>query len=317
MIASGGHRWLKLAAIVVAVEYLAALAIGMVAGFPFHVPIVTYLLVGLTFGAVYALIVLVARLVGYARRSVASPIAELKKDDWSRVVDFALGAVLIGLQLAVLMWTKTMMPLVAGFWADPFLADLDRTLFGADPWVYTHQLPQWASSFLDRTYVTWAPVKFATIAAVLLAPVSVMRGRLFLTYFLLMASAALGQYLASSAGPIFYELTGLGTRFADLPIEPWAAETRDYLWSDYQRGGGKVGGGISAMPSLHVGMAAWCALVLQKYSPKMAWLGWGYAAIIYIGSVHLGWHYATDGLVSLLLLWGGWSLSKRLLPEGQ
>lgn len=310
----GGHRWLKLAGIVVAVEYVAALGIGLVAGFPFHIPITAYLLTALTIAALYALVVLGVRLVGYARRSVPSPIAALKADDWSRVSDFALGAVLIGLQLAVLMWTKTMMPLVGGFWADPFLADLDKAIFGVDPWVYTHRLPEWVSGFLDRTYVTWAPVKFATIAAVLLAPVSLLRGRLFLTYFLLMASAALGQYLASSAGPIFYELTGLGSRFADLPIEPWAATARDFLWSDYLRGGGKVGGGISAMPSLHVGMAAWCALVLRNYFPKLAWIGWGYTALIYVGSVHLGWHYATDGLVSLLLLWGAWVLAKRLLP---
>lgn len=314
---SGGHRWLKLAAIVVAIEYIAALAIGMVAGFPFRLPIDTYILISLTFAALYGLGTLGIRLVRYARSGVESPLAAIKEDDWSGVVQFTNGALVIGLQLAVLMWTKTMMPLVNGFWADPFLADLDKAIFGVDPWVLTHAMPDWSSGVIDRLYATWAPLKMATIVAVLLAPATVLRGRLFLTYFLLMASVALGQYLAASAGPIFYERIGLGPRFADLPIEPWAQRASDYIWSDYLRGGGKVGGGISAMPSLHVGMAGWIALCLKSYFPKLAWVGWTYVLLIYIGSVHLGWHYATDGLVALLLLWGSWKLSKRLLPERQ
>lgn len=310
-----GHRWMRIAAIVVALEYVAALAIGLAVGFPYALPIASYVIVALTIASVYGLALLLWRLARYARRGVASPIAALKADDWTPLAGFAVAVCLYGLQLAVLMWTKTMMPLVGGFWADPLLTRLDHAIFGVDPWVLTHQMPDWVSRLLDEAYVTWAPVKFATIFALLLAPASVTRARLLLTYFLLVASAAFGQYLASSAGPIFHELTGLGARFSALPLEPWAATTRDFLWEDYVRGGGKVGGGISAMPSLHVGVAAWCALALTRTVPKLGWIGWLYAATIALGSVHLGWHYATDGMVALLLLWGSWRLTTRLVRE--
>lgn len=298
----GNRRWLVYAAAVVAVEYLAAYALGLTFGFPYRIPFDSYFLVAGLFATAGGVGMLLLRLVGYARRSAISPIAELRKDDWSRMVTFVGGIMLIGMQMAVLMWTKTMMPLVSGFWADPMLARIEADLFGGDLWRLTHQLPDQVSVLLDRTYVTWAPVKFATLFALLLAPASGMKGRLMLTYFLMVAAAALGQYLAPSGGPIFYQLIGHGDRFAEMPIEPWAAATRDYLWSDHLRGGGRLGGGISAMPSLHVAIAAWCALVVKRYWPKLAFVGWIYTLLIFVGSVHLGWHYALDGIVSFALL---------------
>lgn len=303
MAAKGGNQsWLFCAAIIVALEYGVALAIGFAHGFPYRIPFTSYFLVAALFGTAGAVGMILLRLVGYARRGIDSPIAALRADDWSRLVTFLGGILLIGMQMAVLMWTKTMMPLVAGFWADPGLAELESDLFGGDLWQVTQLLPDWASIALDRTYVTWAPVKFAVLFGLLLAPASARKGRLMLTYFLMVAAAALGQYLAPSGGPIFYELIGHGDRFADMPIEPWAATTRDFLWADYLRGGGQLGGGISAMPSLHVAIAAWCALVLHRYWPRLAFVGWAYAFVIFVGSVHLGWHYALDGIVSFALL---------------
>ena len=70
----------------------------------------------------------------------------------------------------------------------------------------------------------------------------------------------------------------------------------------------RVGGGISAMPSLHVTIATLCFLVSLTYSTsRLLKLATGlFAATIYIGSVHLGWHYASDGLVGIVavtLIW--------------
>ena len=51
----------------------------------------------------------------------------------------------------------------------------------------------------------------------------------------------------------------------------------------------------------------------------MRWLAWGligYAIVLWIGTVHLGWHYAVDGEASALLIYPIWRLS-GWLAEGR
>jgi membrane-associated phospholipid phosphatase len=122
-----------------------------------------------------------------------------------------------------------------------------------------------------------------------------------------------------SAGPIFYERIGLGERFAALPIQPWVQVTADYLWGNYQSRGAQVGVGISAFPSLHVAGAAWIALTVSLYARRLSIVAWSYFAIILVGSVSLGWHYAVDGIAGVILALGAWKLTawpaeKRKLP---
>jgi membrane-associated phospholipid phosphatase len=72
------------------------------------------------------------------------------------------------------------------------------------------------------------------------------------------------------------------------------------------------GFGISAMPSVHVAMATLFAIggfVMHR------WIGWlmtAYAILIWIGSIYLGWHYATDGIVGASMTIGLWKLSGKL-----
>jgi hypothetical protein len=40
-----------------------------------------------------------------------------------------------------------------------------------------------------------------------------------------------------------------------------------------------------------------------------------YALIIFIGSIHLGWHYAVDGIVSTAAMLGIWKLSGLYLKR--
>jgi hypothetical protein len=67
-----------------------------------------------------------------------------------------------------------------------------------------------------------------------------------------------------------------------------------------------VGGGISAMPSVHNGLAVLFSIAAFKIDRTAGWVFAAYALLIWIGSIHLGWHYALDGLVSAaltILIW--------------
>ena len=102
---------------------------------------------------------------------------------------------------------------------------------------------------------------------------------------------------------------GFGDRFAHLPLEPWVRTAASYLWYQYAHEGGEIGGGISAMPSLHVAIAAWVALVFRAYVSRAQIIGWAWFAAILFGSVYLGWHYAVDGIVAVAISFGAWAIA--------
>jgi hypothetical protein len=57
---------------------------------------------------------------------------------------------------------------------------------------------------------------------------------------------------------------------------------------------------------MHNGTALLFALAGFKVNRTMGWLLAGHAALIFIGSVHLAWHYAVDSYAAwalILLLW--------------
>ena len=122
--------------------------------------------------------------------------------------------------------------------------------------------------------------------------------------------------LLSSAGPCYYgRVTGLADPFHPLmdylrsanemaPV--WSLKIQDILWRNYAIDGALPAGGISAMPSMHLAVATLMALLAWRIDRR---LGLGYtafAAVILIGSVHLGWHYAIDGYVSIAVTIAIW-----------
>ncbi|MCL6698902.1 phosphatase PAP2 family protein [Sphingomonas sp. NSE70-1] len=308
--------WVVPAIAIVAIEYVIALAIGFTVGFRYEIPTKSYVITTLTISSLILVAVLLIRIGRYAWDGEAHPTRRLFVDarqSWPRMLGIVLGCVLVGMQIGALTWLKTMLPLTKGFWADLPLAEADRMLFGRDPWIVSHELLGSLTTFLDSCYVTWAFVKFGTLIAVILAAGSRVRSRAMLAYFLTASTGCLFQYAMPSAGPVFYSHLGLGDQFAAMPIEPWVASARDYLWTDYMSGGGKPGGGISAMPSMHVAVALWVAFVARAYFPRLQWIGWIYFVAILVGSVHLGWHYAWDGIAASLIALGAWILAPYIL----
>lgn len=310
--------WVIPASIVVAIEYAVALSIGVTVGFHYELPTKTYVIAATTIAALILTSALLLQIGKYLRLREEQPIKRLLSDmsqGRDRIFGILLGFILIGLQGGALTWLKVMLPITQGFWADLPLAEADRILFGKDPWIISHDLFGWITGPLDQVYVTWAPVKFATVIGVILAAATPKKSRATLAYFLTIGTCCLVQYALPSAGPVFYSDLGLGDRFHEMPIEPWVASARDYLWADYLAGGGHPGGGISAMPSVHVAMTLWVALVVRTYFPRLQLLAWIYFAAILIGSVHLGWHYAVDGIASVAIALIAWAVAPILLVK--
>jgi hypothetical protein len=302
--------WAVPATIIVAVEYLFALLIGVRVGFRYRIPLEAYALIGAGIASVAVLIFVSIKFVSYARQLEPRPLRRLLSD-FPKCSAFVIGTFLVALEMGALTWTKIMLPIAAPFWADPWLANFGEALFGGPPWRVAYAVFGWAAPLMDAAYVTWVPIKFATLGVLLTLPESRKKTQALISYFLIMACTALGQYLLSSGGPIFYARLGFGDRFAALPVEPWVKLTSSYLWHDYLRVGGDIGTGISAMPSLHVAIALWIALVVRAYVPRLAGLGYLYFALILIGSVLLGWHYVADGIAAIGITLFSWRFAAR------
>jgi hypothetical protein len=97
----------------------------------------------------------------------------------------------------------------------------------------------------------------------------------------------------------------------------WALDTQQTLWDGYALGQLNLGAGISAMPSMHVAIATLFALLGWRTSRRMGILLTAFVGLIMLGSVHLGWHYALDGYVSvpcaLLIWWGSGWITRRFM----
>jgi hypothetical protein len=306
--------WAVAVGIVVAVEYLFALLIGFRVGFHYRIPFESYAIAGVGIALAGGSAFAISRFVSYAKQREPRPARRLLAE-FPRCYGFVFGTLLVAIQMAVLNWTKIMLPLATPFWADPLLAEVDRAIFGTDPWRIVETSFGWAATTIDGAYVSWMVVKFATLAAVLAAPESRRKAQAVFSYFLILACTALGQYLLSSGGPVFYERLGFGDRFDGLPIKPWVETASSYLWDDYLRAGGDIGTGISAMPSLHVAVALWVALVMRSYLPRVALLGYLYFALILVGSVLLGWHYAVDGIAAIAITLISWRIASIVAPR--
>lgn len=100
---------------------------------------------------------------------------------------------------------------------------------------------------------------------------------------------------------------------ANSTAEIWALGTQEKLWTYFVEGSVGLGGGISAMPSMHVSMAFLFVLLGWRVHRLIGVLALLYCIAIQIGAVHLGWHYAIDGYVSMAATGAIWWLMGRLL----
>ena len=225
---------------------------------------------------------------------------------------------------------KQMILPLAGYGWDPIVAAADKALFlGHDPWRITHAIfssPE-ATVIIDRAYHGWfVPMSIGVVACAFL-PQSTFRLRTqyLLTYISVwIVIGSIFAFLMPSAGPCFYEaLVEPSATFHDLlqSLHQAQAITGSELTSlnNQQmllelRNSDKliIGGGISAMPSVHNGLAIVFALAAFRLNRRAGYVVGAYAAMIWIGSIHLGWHYALDGLVAWSMTLVLWTICGRI-----
>lgn len=235
----------------------------------------------------------------------------------------ALGVPVI-LALFFLMETfsfmKVNIPLYHPFDWDVYFMELDRWLhFGYHPWEILQPIFGYApvTFLININYNLWFMVMWTVfIWQAFAAEPSILRTRFFISFLLIWSVG--GSILAvtfSSAGPAFYEslnlspnpykelMTYLYQVNETLPL--WALSTQEMLWQSYISQDGLVAG-ISAMPSMHNATAVLFALLGWQVSRAHGIALTLFAIMIFLGSVHLGWHYAVDaylGAAITLVIW--------------
>jgi PAP2 superfamily len=226
---------------------------------------------------------------------------------------------------------KMLLPAYAPFaWDDAFAA-ADRALFlGRQPWTLTHGVlgSFEATRLIDRLYTGWVLLlSFAIVGFALFAP-RYDRARFFLSFTAAWAVlGVIGAYLTSSAGPCYAELVGASSAGEFAPLMErlrgysetqgllGAVQWQEVLWDAHSGRRYGFGMGISAMPSLHNAIAVLYALALSRFGRGAAIGGWLFAAVTLVGSVHLGWHYAVDGIAAAAAMLVIWRLAGRYLER--
>ncbi len=227
---------------------------------------------------------------------------------------------------------KSLIPYVQPYVWDPALAQWDRWLhFGVDPWRLLQPVLgyPWLSKAVNFFYNLW----FFVLYGVLFWQAFSLRDRQlrqqFLITFLLtwILVGTIAAMLLSSAGPVYFaRVTGLADPFSELfaylyavnELYPlWALEVQEDLWRSYENRQFGLGSGISAMPSMHVAMAFLFFLTARRHGRVLGALFGGFCFVILLGSVHLGWHYAIDGYLSMVLVLALWLGVGRCMAPGR
>lgn len=243
-----------------------------------------------------------------------------------RLLHLAPILLLIPVFAVAFSFLKTAIPVLNPYAWDAFFTRWDYLAHGGNhPWqllqpILGYPLVTGAINFL---YNLWYLIMYALLMLQVFDTRNPALRMRFLLSFLLtwIVLGTLGAVAFSSMGPCFDPAIESGngpyaplmdylkTTSELVPVP--TLELQRMLWENYQNNGAAVGSGISAMPSMHVAIAALMALFGWRHSRAAGIALTVYALVVLIGSVHLAWHYALDGYAGALGAWLIWWLVGR------
>lgn len=276
------------------------------------------------YSLVLAVITVIVALRALYRARPASPIRFLMAEATGPAV---IASVARGIPMVATMvvWmpifsaAKSAIPLFNSYSWDATLMAADRAIFGTDAWrvlqpLLGHPL---VTSALSVCYHVWiALIYVAGIYFAFFVTDRRLRAQYLVARFAVWT--VLGVIIATafaSLGPCFVGPVLGEHRFdqqmaylhaANEHYRVFVLPVQEQLLEKYRQNDHGLGGGISAMPSMHIAVTLLSALAAWRVSRVAGACLYLFLGLIALGSVHLGYHYAVDGMVSacmVLVIW--------------
>ncbi|MFU7528029.1 phosphatase PAP2 family protein [Qipengyuania sp. ASV99] len=261
-----------------------------------------------------------------------SPISHLKArytaPAFKRTI--AAGLPMLGVAIILLPYfskMKSAIPLFNQYTWDQAFIEWDRALFfGQDAWQVLHPIIGYpiVTAFLALLYQLWFLLLYPGVMFFAFARIdSRVRRQFFLTYVLswTLVGGAMATLLAS-VGPCFVGPMLGNTTFdaqmaylyaANEQVPIMVLPVQEMLLDWYGKAENGLGSGITAMPSMHCAIAFLYWIAVRRVSAKWGAFFAVFFFITWISSVHLAYHYAVDGLVSLIAVAAIWAMSQRII----
>lgn len=261
-----------------------------------------------------------------AREGNDAPLRKVVERIRLRATLLLLPTVVLPLFLVGYTAAKTAIAFLVGFTWDQVWADVDHAIFREDAWRIAQGLLGVKLMPLYAWFYTvgWGAVFGVTAGVVAInakpRQVGIFYTAMFLTW---LAGGWLMALALSAAGPAFTYLfsPALAVHFAalhrgiDAHLLPNNSLrlTQQYLALSIDSRIALKGGGISAMPSMHLGAASIYVLAARRTKwllPALTfWL------MVFLLSAYFGYHYWVDGLVAAAVAWACWRGSELMFAS--